>query len=404
MPSETTLVTPPARAAASGPRAAFLALALLSMAHMTIDLYSAALGALQPLLVAKLGFSLTEAGILGGLLLFSSSVMQPLYGYLSDRFHTRLFTVLSPALAGVFISSLGLAPAYGWLVPLVVLGGVGVAAFHPQASSMASAMAVAGRGRWMAVFISSGMLGFALGPVYFSAVTSRAGLDRMYWAAIPGILVTLLLALLLRPEQAGHARKRTRFEVAALRAIWKPLLILYVLVVIRSVVQVTFAQFLTLYLTRERGLAVGMASYALSVYLASGALGGFIGGNMADRFGGRRVIQVSMVGCVPFLACFFLLSGPASMACLGLGGLMLLFTNPVNIVMAQELAPAESGTVSALMMGFAWGMAGLVFIPLTGWLADRFTLHQVLSTLALLPVAGFLLTLMLPRERAAGVS
>ena len=93
------------------------------------------MGALQPLLVQKLHTSLTQVGILGGVLVFASSVMQPVYGYLSDRFHTRLFTILSPAVAGVFISSLGLAPSYGWLLLLVLLGGAGIAAFHPQASA-----------------------------------------------------------------------------------------------------------------------------------------------------------------------------------------------------------------------------------------------------------------------------
>jgi FSR family fosmidomycin resistance protein-like MFS transporter len=88
-------------------------------------------------------------------------------------------------------------------------------------------------------------------------------------------------------------------------------------------------------------------------------------------------ILVSMIASVPFLALFFLTQGVISIAGLCAGGLILLFTIPVNVVMAQELVPAQSGTVSALMMGFAWGMAGMIFIPLTGWLSDMFSLHRV---------------------------
>src|SRR3979409_476960 len=84
-------------------------LVLFSFALFVIDMYSIALGVLQPLLLVRFGLTLTQAGILGGMLVFSSSVLQPVYGYLSDRFHPRLFSVLAPALAGVFISSLGLA-------------------------------------------------------------------------------------------------------------------------------------------------------------------------------------------------------------------------------------------------------------------------------------------------------
>src|SRR5271168_5522810 len=111
-------------------RTSFLGLILFSLGHFFIDLYSAALGTFQPLLGSKLGLSLTRAGILGGLLVFSASVMQPVYGYLSDRFHTRLFSALAPAVAGIFISSLGLAWNFQAAASLIFLGGVGIASFH----------------------------------------------------------------------------------------------------------------------------------------------------------------------------------------------------------------------------------------------------------------------------------
>jgi FSR family fosmidomycin resistance protein-like MFS transporter len=100
---------------------------------------------------------------------------------------------------------------------------------------------------------------------------------------------------------------------------------------------------------------------------------------------------------VPFLALFFFAQGWLSMFGLLVGGLILLFTIPVNVVMAQELVPGQAGTVSALMMGFAWGTAGLIFIPLTGHLADVYSLHAALAALAAFPLLGFLLALRLPR-------
>src|SRR5260370_39014994 len=85
-------------------RAGFLGLILFSLGHFFIDLYSAALGTFQPVLGDKLGLSLTQAGILGGLSVFSASVMQPSYGHLCGRFHSRLFTALAPPLPALFIS------------------------------------------------------------------------------------------------------------------------------------------------------------------------------------------------------------------------------------------------------------------------------------------------------------
>ena len=378
-------------------RAGFLGLVLFSLGHFFIDLYSAALGTFQPVLGDKLHLSLTEAGILGGLLVFSSSVMQPAYGYLSDRFHTRLFSALAPAIAGIFISCLGLAANFAGLVLLVLLGGCGVASFHPQASARATFGITSNRGRWMAVFISAGTLGLAAGPAYFSAFLNRLGAERTYWAALPAVAISamLLWGLPEHPRPAVHEHKK--FDWRPLHAVWKPLTILYFLVFIRSIVQVVFTQLLPLYLHNERGFSLTAASYSLTLYLSAGAIGGFVGGHLADRLGGRQVILISMAGCLPFLALFFLTSGAPSLIGLALTGLLLLFTIPVNVVMAQELVPAQAGTVSALMMGFAWGMAGLIFIPITGWAGDHFTLHNSLAALSAFPVIGFFLTLKLPK-------
>jgi MFS transporter, FSR family, fosmidomycin resistance protein len=397
MPAASDAAAVPVRSAARSriAQGGLLTLALLSAGHLFSDLYSGALGALQPLLVKQFGMSLASAGILGGVLVWSSSVMQPVYGYLSDRFPTRLFAALGPALAGLLISALGLAPSYAWLLVMVAIGGAGIAAFHPPAS--AQAPLGNHRGRAMAIFISAGSLGYALGPSYFSVITQRLGLGHAWWAALPGLLISALMLLLLPAPPQRHAKSRAGFDWQALGAARKPLTILYTLVFIRSIIQITFAQFIPLYLFRERGFALDRASYTLTGYLAFGALGGFIGGHLADRFGGARVITISMIGSVPFLALFFFSGGWWSIAGLWAGGLILLFTVPVNVVMAQELVPSQAGTISALMMGFAWGMAGLVFIPLVGWASDLFSMHHALAALTVFPLAGFFLSLRLPK-------
>lgn len=373
-------------------------LILYSIGHFFIDLYSSALGSFQPLLVQKLGLTLTQAGIIGGALVFSSSLTQPAYGYLSDRFHTRLFSVLAPAVAGLFIAALGLAPSFGWAIALVLLGGAGIASFHPQASARATAGLFTRRGKWMAVFISSGTLGLAVGPTYFSVLVDRIGFERSYWGAIPGIIVTAILVFCLPTHHHHGAAQRSHFEWSPFRAVWKQLMVHYWLVVIRSTIQITFAQFLPLFLFRERGYTLAESNYALSLYLACGACGGFIGGHLADRFGGRKVILLSMVTCIPSLALFFFTRGPLSLVGLALGGLTLLFTIPVNVVMAQRLVPTQAGTVSALMMGFAWGFAGLIFIPLTGWLSDLTSMQTALSSLLIYPAIGAVLTLQLDHD------
>src|SRR5262249_6641519 len=121
MSPKTALLEPSAASATLAPvaRATLFSLTLFCDAHFIIDLCCGARGTLQPLLLDQLHMSYTEAGILAGVLSFSSSVLQPGWGYLSDRFHSRLFTALAPAVAGLFIASVGLAPSYPVLLGMV---------------------------------------------------------------------------------------------------------------------------------------------------------------------------------------------------------------------------------------------------------------------------------------------
>lgn len=375
-----------------------LTFVLLCLGHFTIDVSSSALSGLQPVLRERFGITLTQAGMLGGAFVFSSSLLQPLYGWLADRFRTRMFTVLSPLLASGAVAMLRFAPGFYSVMALVVLAGVGIAAFHPQGTALAVRGVEHKRGRAMAVFISSGTLGFAIGPSFFAALVTAYGFEALPWSVLPGAIGSILLWIFLPAETRAEASAdRDSASWGPILQVWKPISLLFLLVFLRSTVQVTYAQMLPLYLNVERGMSLVMGNYLVSAYLLCGALGGFIGGTLADRFGGRQVILASMAGTTPCLLLFFLTEGWLSALGLCLGGLVLLFTIPVNVLMAQDLAPGQSATVSSLMMGFAWGAAGLLFVPVTGWLADRIGMHDALKLLLVFPILGAAITLLLPK-------
>src|SRR5579883_2205335 len=259
-------------------RTGMTGLVLFCLGHFFIDLYSSAMGAFQPLFVSRLHFTLTQAGILGGVLVFSGSFRSPVYGYLSDRFHSKMFSALAPAAAGIFIACLGLAWNFWTAAALIFLGGAGIASFHPQASAR-----------------------------------ETLGMERSWIGGIPGIFVTLLMVSLIQAPEAPGREARKKFDLEPLKAVKGPLTVLGALVLLRSGIQIVFGQFLPLYLYRERGFTLYQAALALSVFQIAGALGGFMGGHCADRWGGRRVIIWSMAGSIPFLALFFFSHGIASM-------------------------------------------------------------------------------------------
>lgn len=372
-------------------------LGLLAAGHLTIDAYSSFFTPLLPLLVTKLHLSLTLVGTLVALSSLSSSFAQLLFGMVSDRVRRPWFVAFGPLVAAVFISGIGLASSFEMLVLLLMLGGLGVAAFHPQAATLASEVSPR-RGIAMSFFITGGTLGFALGPLFSVGVATSFGLERTWLAMIPGVIFTILLLLWFSRIRPRARVETTRPPLSELKPVMGPLSLLYFCVVARSAVSYGFMTFLPLYLS-GRGYSLRQSGAIVSLYLLLGATGGFLGGWMADRWGGRRVVVASFLGSLPLYLAFLFLPDRWGLPCLVLGAFVLQSTLPVNIVLGQELAPRHASTISSLMMGAAWGL-GSLFIGPVGALADRYGLHRALMILAGVLAGGFLCAWALPRARA----
>jgi len=368
---------------------------LLALAHFTIDAYSSFFSPLLPLLVAKLDLSLTRVGTLVALASVSSSFAQPVFGLIGDRLRRPWFIAFGPLMAALFMSGIGMAPDYGALVALLMLGGIGVAAFHPQAAALSGDLSPR-RGFAMAVFVTGGTMGFALGPLLAVLVVGTFGLERTWVAAFPGLVMSGLLLAWFARVQPTPREGRVRPRLSGLRTVLRPLTLLYFVVVCRSAVSYGFMTFLPLYLNR-RGWSVRDAGAILTVHLACGAMGGFLGGWLSDRWGGRRVVMRSFLLAAPLYLAFLFLPDWRGLACLILGGFFLQASLPVNVVMGQELSPEHSSTIASLLMGAAWGVGALLIGPV-GALADARGLHDALLVLASLLGVGFACALALPVE------
>ena len=159
------------------------------------------------------------------------------------------------------------------------------------------------RGLVLAVFVTCGTVGHSIGPVFFSRMTEWLGLGMLYWAALPGLIVSGILLWGLPARAAGAAPAESRFDYKALRAKWKPLLLHYSLVLLRSIVQVGHG-------TVHDALSVHGTGVELSsrqpwtdrVFCQPALWGSLVGGSLADRFGSRRIVVLSMIVSIPFLA------------------------------------------------------------------------------------------------------
>lgn len=365
----------------------------MASAHMMVDGYGNIFAPMLPLLIPRLDLNLATAGMLTMLFQLAASVAQVGFGHLADRWRPRLLVMIGPVVAVSFLSLIGLATSTTMLGIILVLGGLGGAAFHPPAAALAHRLGGDRRGLAMSVYITGGTLGFSLGPLLFAPFAEHFGIRWTPLLALPGLIVVAIFLSKVPPIPVHHS---SGGGLAALRPYAKPLSLLYLIVVLRTLTSLAFATFVPVMLTR-RGMSVGQAGAVVALYLFASGVGGFSGGPLADRFGARKVIALSLVAATPFLFVAPFLTGWPFAVVLAIGGLFLQSTLPVNVTFGQTLAPVSAATVSSLMMGFAWGTGGLS-VPIVGMIADRAGIEYTLVGLSLIPLLAAACALPLPSQ------
>src|SRR2546425_5753401 len=114
---------------------------LLALGHLVIDTNQGSLPAVLPFLKSAHGLSYAEAGTIVLVANITSSIIQPLFGYMADQTVRRWLLPLSVLLSGIGLGLTGAAPGYGVLLVLVVVMGFGAAAYHPEGYRTAASVA-----------------------------------------------------------------------------------------------------------------------------------------------------------------------------------------------------------------------------------------------------------------------
>ena len=367
---------------------------LLAGTHFVVDGFSNIYAPLLPLFIPHLHLSLAAAGTLQMCFQMANSVAQLGFGHVADRWRPRGLLVAGPIATVTGLALVGLASTPLALGVILVAGGLGAAAFHPPAAAMVHRLGGERKGFAMSCHITGGSLGFSLGPLVFAPFAERYGLQ---WTPVLMLPAFMLLFLFLR-QVPPIDRLTEHGESAGFRGLLpyrKPLTLLYLIVVLRTLAALSFATFMPVMLTR-RGMSLAEAGTAIAVYLVTSSVGGFLGGPVADRWGARNVILWSLILSVPFLAVAPTQTGWVFVALVSVGGFLLQSTLPVNVTFGQMIAPISAATVSSLMMGFAWGMGGIA-VPFVGMLADRIGIERALVVMAFTPLAAAVFAAPLPR-------
>ncbi len=359
----------------------------VAVAHFLVDAYAAVFWPLA----ALASMSSERIGTYSLLLILSMSFSQLYFGYRADRSSRKRYVVFGIVAATVCMSLVGRwVDQPSVLLAALILGGLGIASFHPGGVVLASESSP---GPWaVPVFIFVGTLGFAAGPLIYVEFEDRWGLSATPWLMVPGLLIAGLAWITIAdPERAETRSESSGSVLAGTRSFVSEhgtaILPLYVMAVVRTMVALAFQCFLPK-LMLDWGLSKYHAGLSFTVFAASGAVGNLVFGSLSTRMNRRWLQTVSVVVGVPFSVAFLFSNGlPASVSftILGVASFFLNSTNALHILMGQELSGKHASTISSLMMGACWGTASIA-APLVGWLAQSRPLSEALLVVGVLPL------------------
>jgi len=373
-------------------------------AHALNDMYASFIPPLLPRIMDDMGLSIAMATTLAVAFSIAASFPQPLIGYLADRYGRRIFLVLGLVVSAVFVSGIGWPSGFWALVLVLIVGGLGSAAFHPPGASYAVRVSAGkGGGARYSVFSFGGAIGFAVGPLIAVGLVQARGLDGLWIAMLPALVLAPFVFLALpsgRAETRDASRPPPPHPGVVLRYLRGPLGLIFGVSAVMAFVQRSFLTMEPI-IVAESGGSETLGAIALTVYLGAQAVGTVTGGVLADRVDRRRLLAHLCFWAVPthLLAVWVGPEGVWGLTAVAMAGFLGMATLPPIVVMAQEMVPSGTAVTSGIVMGLAWATGSFAVLG-TGALADVIGPRSAL--LLAIPVALFAVALALHPGLAEG--
>jgi len=365
----------------------------LAGGHLAVDFASGSVPALIPFMTDRFHLGYALAAMLLLTATASSSLVQPLFGLWSDRRGALWLIPGGTLLAAVGVGGAAIAPAYPLVLLLVLAGGLGIAAFHPEGSKFAAYASGRKRASGMSYFNSGGNAGYALGAFATGQLVVWLGLVGGLVAMVPVLLASLVLVRVaphlsaLKPERGSSAYQRGDDRRHAMA-------LLGVVIALRSVAWFTLLAFVPLWAVSQ-GQSKGDGNRLLFLMLLAGAVGTLLLGPVADRIGLRLTLVITQALITPLILVFVYVGGIPGVLALMLVGVCVVGTFGVTMVLSQLYLPRHVGMASGLSVGLAMGIGGVASVVF-GAVADAVDLKTALTISAVAPALGVVFCLRLP--------
>lgn len=378
------------------------------MGHFTVDVYANLLPPLLPIFKEMYGLSYAATAGLTSIFAITSTLIQPIFGYLADRYGKKWIAALGVAWVSVLMCALGIAPGYAAIVAIVAFAGIGSAMFHPQGAAMVPKVSGNRKGLAVSIFAAGGSIGYSVMPLIAVMIVGWFGLRSLPLLIGPGLIVSYMLYRYAPDMEEDCAKNHIdlRQMLQGMGRVKSSLTALISVVSIRSWVCSGMITFIPLYFAIQfKGwmfMGVDLTYIApgitLFIFLISNAIGGIVGGWLSDRYGRKQVLVVSMFASIPFFYLSFTCPTLLIWPMLALAGGLVYASYPGTVIQAQELLPRTQGMAGGLILGFANGVGGLLVL-LTGIVSDHFGIFAGILSLILICVAGAFISLLVPDDK-----
>lgn len=376
----------------------------LTATHAANDFYTGAVAALLPFFVLHAGYSYAAAAGITLAATALSSIAQPMFGHLSDRYGMRWMSLAGLLAAGAGIALSGMvADSYLAVWIVVAISGIGVAAYHPAATAEAREVG-GGTSGSMSLFSVGGNVGVALAPSAVILVVGWFGLAGTGLLIVPAIVLGLVYVAV--SWRHLFARMSTAETASAVHKVtvpddWRAFMWLTVVLAMWSVAYVGTSTFISLYSIQRFDMTPGSASIALSLFPAAGAIGTLAGGWLADRFGRLRMVRTGyLLAALSTIAIVLAPSPTVVITATASLGLSLFIPFAAQITLSHSYLPNRIGVASGLTLGLTLSLGGLVS-PLLGKIADQTNMRFVFVIMSVLIVSGFGLSFILKERRTS---
>ena len=376
-------------------KVALSVLLLISLGHLLNDMFQAVIPAIYPMIKESLGLSFMQIGAITLTNQITSSLLQPMVGYISDKHPRPYGLVVGMCFTFIGLLLLSLAESFPLVLFSVAFVGVGSSVLHPESSKVARLASGGAKGMAQSIFQIGGNMGRAIGPIAVALIVVPHGQGSIRWFALLAVVAVWVLAKIgswYKKQLEVYGRSKSKFDLENVSHLTQhqivvALLVLLVLMFSKDFYTANIQSYLTFYMIEKFGLSVTAAQYVLFSFLASTAVGLLIGGELGDRYGRKYVIWVSILGSSPFALMLPYCNLLWTIVLFILVGMVMSSAMSAILVYGTELLPGNVGMISGAFFGLSFGLGG-IGSAIFGWLADVTSIQYVFQLTAFLPLLG----------------